>query len=213
MNRPSLHQELYLIAHDDDGKPLIQPPSLRLGLAGAVLLDLALNGRVNVTQGRIAVYDRSPIGDTVADSLIPAILNDRVNRDLKLWIKQIAEDIYDRTCGSLVAAGVLTKVTRRRLGVLAQVRYQPVDTTPAVRARAGVREATTDARGTPDAHYAALCGLVGVLRLESTLYINQPSNRLVGRLLTIAGEYSRPVQEITQTVDTLIGETAVAAYR
>ncbi|WP_055479557.1 GOLPH3/VPS74 family protein [Sphaerimonospora mesophila] len=212
MNRPPLHQELYLIAHDDDGKPLIQRPSLRLGLAGAVLLDLTLSGRLNVTQGQLAVYDRNPIGDTVADTLIPAILNDRANRDLKVWIKQIAEDIYDRTCGSLVAAGLLTKVTRRRLGMLAQTRYQPVDTAPAVRARAGVR-AAADGRETPDSHCAALCGLVGVLHLESALYIDQPSSQLIGRLRTIAGEHSRPVQEIVQTVDTLVGEAAVAIYR
>ncbi|MFC0864240.1 GPP34 family phosphoprotein [Sphaerimonospora cavernae] len=212
MNRLPLHQELYLIAHDDDGKALIQQPSLRLGLAGAVLLDLTLSGRLSVTQGQLAVYDRTPIGDTVADSLIPAILNDRANRDLKIWIKQIAEDIYDRTCGSLIAAGVLTKVNKRRLGMLAQTRYQPVNTTAAVRARAGVR-AAADRREEPDAHCAALCGLVGVLHLESVLYIDQPSSQLIGRLRTIAGEYSRSVQEIVATVDLLLGEAAVAVYR
>lgn len=212
MNRPPLHQELYLIAHDDDGKPLVQGASLSLGLAGAVLLDLTLSGRLHITQGQLAVYDPKPIGDAITDSVIPMILSDRVNRDLRLWTKLVAEDIYDRICGSLVAAGVLTKVTRRRLGVLSQTRYQPVDTAPAVYARAVVR-AAAEGREVPDAQTAVLCALVGVMHLESALYIDQPSSQLVSRLRHIGGEYFRPVQEVVSTVDRLIGEAAVSVRR
>lgn len=212
MNRLPLYQDLYLIAHDQAGKPLINQPSLSLGLAGAVLLDLALTGRLDITHGRLAVYDRNPIGDMVADSLVPLILRDRTNRDTRFWIRKVAEDIYDRTCGGLVAAGVLTRVTRRRMGVMSQTRYPPTDVAPLVRARSGVRNAV-EAVEQPDARCAALCGLVGVLRVEAALHLAQPSSQLVGRLRSIAREYPRPVNEVIGMVETLISEAAVALYR
>ncbi|WP_084517474.1 GOLPH3/VPS74 family protein [Microtetraspora niveoalba] len=212
MNRPPLYHDLYLIAHDQTGKPLVHLSSLSVGLAGAVLLDLALSGRLDITQGRLAVYDRSPIGDMIADSLVPVILKDRDNRDTRFWIKKVAEDVYDRACGGLVAAGVLTKVTRRRMGVMAQTRYQPADIAPVVRARAGVRGAAETGEQA-DARCAALCGLVGVLRLEGALHLAQPSGQLVGRLRAIAREYPRPVNEVIGVVETLITENAIALYR
>ncbi|WP_433414693.1 GOLPH3/VPS74 family protein [Microtetraspora malaysiensis] len=212
MNRPPLHHDLYLIAHDQTGKPLIHLSSLGVGLAGAVLLDLALSGHLEITQGRLAVYDRSPTGDMIADSLIPVILKDRDNRDTKFWLKKVAEDVYDRACGGLVAAGVLTRVTRRRMGVMSQTRYEPADVAPVVRARAGVRGAV-EAGEQPDARCAALCGLVGVLRLESALHLAQPSGPLVNRLRAIAREYPRPVNEVIGVVETLISENAIAMYR
>ncbi|GLW97956.1 GPP34 family phosphoprotein [Microtetraspora sp. NBRC 16547] len=212
MNRLPLYQDLYLIAHDPTGKPLIHQASLGIGLAGAVLLDLALSGRLDITQGRLSVYDRNPIGDSVADSLIPVILQDRDNRDTRFWIRKVAEDIYDRACGGLVAAGVLTRVTKRRMGMMTQTRYQPVDAAPVVRARSGVRQAV-EAWEHPDARSAALCGLVGVLRLEAALHLSQPSGQIVGRLRSIAREHPRPVNDVIGVVEALISENAVATYR
>ncbi|MCC5575176.1 GPP34 family phosphoprotein [Microtetraspora sp. AC03309] len=175
LNRLPLYQDLYLIAHDQAGKPLINQPSLSLGPAGAVLLDLALTCRLDITHGRLAVYDLNPIGD-------------------------------------MVAAGVLTRVTRRRMGVMSQTRYPPTDVAPVVRARSGVHNAV-EAVEQPDARCAALCGLVGVLRVEAALHLAQPSGQLVGRLRSIAREYPRPVNEVIGVVETLISEAAVALYR
>ncbi|NRQ32843.1 GPP34 family phosphoprotein [Nonomuraea sp. NN258] len=212
MERLPLHQELYLISHDHSGKPLIHQSSMALGLAGAVLLDLALRERLTIVQGQASVSDRTPVGDAVTDSLIPQIAQDRANRDVKFWIKRLAPDMYDRTCGSLVAAGVLTKVTKRRLGMLPYTRYQLTDMAAVVRAAAGVRSAVEGWKQ-PDDRSAALCGLVAVLRVETELYLDQPSSQLVGRLRTIARESTPAVQDVVTIVETLIAEAALAVYR
>ncbi|GAA3126390.1 GOLPH3/VPS74 family protein [Streptosporangium carneum] len=212
MNRPPLHHELYLIAHDNSGKPLVHQSSMALGLAGAVLLELALGDRLAATEGGVSVRDSTSVGDAVADSLIPLILRDRTARDIAFWTKKVAEDVYDRTRESLVSAGVLNRVTRRRLGVLSQTRHELADIASVVRACSGVR-AAVEGREEPDARCAALCGLVGVLQVDAALYLGQPSNQLIGRLRGIAEESSRVVQDVVGTVDTLISEAAVAVYR
>ncbi|MEV3984623.1 GPP34 family phosphoprotein [Nonomuraea sp. NPDC049758] len=212
MTRPPLHHELFLIAHDQSGKPLVHQHSMALGLAGAVLLDLALSGRVTVGQGRITVVDPTPVGDAVVDSLVPLMSRDRAEGEARFWIKKLAEDAYDRTRQSLVTAGVLVMVTRRRMGMLPYTRYQLADIASVVRASAGVRSAVEGWKQ-PDGRGAALCGLVGALRLEAELYLDQPSARLVERLREIAGEHSPVVREVVQLIDDMLGEAAVAVFR
>jgi hypothetical protein len=202
MNRLPLHEDLYLIAHDQSGKPLIHQSSMALGLAGAVLLELAVSGRVNVAGGRVTVA-RPPAGDA------PVPLADG---EVRLLIKKAADGLYDRTREALVASGVLVRVSRRRLGMLPYTRYQLADIASVVRASSGVRSAVEGWKP-PDARCAALCGLVAVLRLEAELYLDQPANRLVGRLREIASAAPPVVGELVAVVDTLVAEAAVAVYR
>ncbi|MEV0822977.1 GOLPH3/VPS74 family protein [Nonomuraea rubra] len=111
MDRLPLHQDLYLIAHDQAGRPLIHQSSLALGLAGAALLDLLLAGR-------------------------PAPADPR--SELK---RAVADGVYDRTREGLLDSGVLVRVSRRRMGVLPYTRYELADIASIVRASSGVRSA------------------------------------------------------------------------
>ncbi|WP_185844574.1 GPP34 family phosphoprotein [Nonomuraea sp. WAC 01424] len=212
MTRAPLHHELFLIGHDQTGKPLVHQHSMAVGLVGAVLLDLALSERVTVGQGRISVADPTPVGDPVVDSLVPMLARDRAERDAKFWIKKLAEDAYDRTRQSLVASNVLVMVTRRRMGMLPYTRYQLADIASVVRASAGVRSAVEGWKQ-PDGRGAALCGLVAALRLEAELYLDQPSARLIERLREIAVTHSPVVKDVVKLIDDMLGEAAVAVFR
>ncbi len=209
-----MHQELYLLGHEEDGRPLIHLPALRLGLAGAVLLDLVVTGRLHVAAGHLVVYDRTPLGDSVIDTVLRALLADRArrDRDLRTWLRCLAADADERSRGGLVAAGILTRTSRRRLGVLPRTRYEPTAHGPAVVARSGPRYAVYGHQP-PDAQCAALCGLLAVLRLHDTLYLDLPPGELLERLHAIALRQPRPMREITAAVEALIGELAVAVYR
>ncbi|MFG6192317.1 GPP34 family phosphoprotein [Nonomuraea sp. JJY05] len=198
MNRLPLHEDLYLIAHDQSGKPLIHQSSMALGLAGAVLLEQAISGRVTVAGGHVTVSGDAPV--PMADG------------DVRFLIKKEADGLYDRTREALLASGVLVRVSRRRLGMLPYTRYQLADIASVVRASSGVRSAVEGWKP-PDARCAALCGLVAVLRLEAELYLDQPANRLVGRLREIASAAPPVVGELVAVVDTLVAEAAVAVYR
>lgn len=207
-----LHQDLYLIAHNEAGKLLTHQSSISLGLAGAVLMELALRGRVAVGRGRVVVTDGTGVGDEMLDGLLALLARDRDGGDLRFWIRKTAENVYGRTREALVAAGALNAVIKRRLGLLPYVRHQLADITWVVRASSEVRSAAAGAKE-PDERCAALCGLVAVLRVESELYLGQPSSRLVPRLRAIADERSPVVRELVGVVDALIDEAALAVYR
>jgi hypothetical protein len=211
MNRPPLHQDLYLIAHDQSGKPLTHQSSMALGLAGAALLDLAVDGRVAVARGRVAVSGHvTRSGDPVVDDMLALIA--REPGDVRAPVKKVAESAYERTRADLVAAGVLVQVTKRVMGVLPTRRYQLADDAAVVRASSGARSAVEGWKQ-PDARCAALCGLIAVLRLEEELYLDHPSSQLVGRLREIARTGSREVAELIGLVETLVAEAALSVYR
>ncbi|MEV4092301.1 GOLPH3/VPS74 family protein [Streptosporangium saharense] len=212
MNGLPLPQELYLIAHEQSGRPLAHPSSMALGLAGAALLELVVGERVTVSGGRGALADDTPLGDAVVDGFLPMIRQDRSGGDVRTWIKQAAGNVYRHTQASLVTAGALTQVTRRRMGLISQTRHEITDMAWVVRACSGVR-AAAEGREPPDARCAALCGLVGVLEVDAALYLGQPSGQLVVRLRAIAAEHSPMIKEVVGIVETLTREAAIAVYR
>jgi hypothetical protein len=209
---PPLHQDLFLIGHDQSGKPLVHLHSMALGLAGAVLLDLALSERVTVAGGRIIVADRTPAGDAVVDALVPMLMRERGEGDAKFWIKKLAENVYEGSRRALVAAGVLVRVNKRRMGMVPYTRYEVAEIASVVRASSGVRSAVEGWKQ-PDGRGAALCGLVGALRLEAELYLDQPSGKLIDRLRGIANDHSPVVKEVVNLIDNMLGEAAVSVYR
>ncbi|MFI6299805.1 GPP34 family phosphoprotein [Nonomuraea sp. NPDC050790] len=209
---PPLYQDLFVVCHQENGKPLIHRSSISLGLAGAVLIDLALYGRVRLVGGRaVAVTDRTPTGDPVVDAYAAAFLRSQTNLDAVTWAKTVAADSYDRARRQLVRIGLLVEVTGRRLGMLPYRRYR-ADMASIVRASTDVRSAVSGWREM-DARGAALCGLVLALQVHTELYIGQSPAQLTTTLRTLVDEHSPQVKELVGLVETMIGEAAVAVYR
>ena len=65
-----LAEELLLLAYDDQtGKATGSRIGLDLGMAAAVLVDLALAGRVAYADGFLKVIDPTPTGEAIADAV------------------------------------------------------------------------------------------------------------------------------------------------
>lgn len=58
----TLAHELALLGYDDAGVNRLGRPTLDYGLAGALLLELTLAGRVEVADDRLVVTDPTPSG-------------------------------------------------------------------------------------------------------------------------------------------------------
>ncbi|MGC4851880.1 GOLPH3/VPS74 family protein [Micromonospora sp. DT4] len=218
-----LRDDLFLLGHDDDtGQPHLHRQALALGMAGAVLIDLVLAGRVTLDPNDdthpagdrwLRTYTDRPVGDLIADTAIASIHHARAAPPLKVWLRGFADDLYERTRAGLVAAGILHHTARRRLGGLVRAdTYLATDTKWAVIARARLRYLAAG-RQQPDNHTAALAGLVAVLGLATHLYLNEDTTILTTRLKTIADHHHRPVRDITAAVDAAVGDLATATYR
>ena len=84
-----LAEELLLLAYDDQtGKATGSRIGLDLGMAAAVLVDLALAGRIAYRDGYLAVVDPSPTGDP-----IPSPVINKAVKDVQARYAQLAADL------------------------------------------------------------------------------------------------------------------------
>jgi hypothetical protein len=203
MHALSLRDDLFLLAHDDVGKLVVAEANIGAGLAGATLIDLLLTSRVGVVDGRLDVLDGSPTGDDEADATLHAIQANTAPCGPRAWVSWISHGAYERVAEMLVNAEVVRRTTTRRLGVLQVVRCVPCNAADLVRVRSRVRFAI-HGRDLPDQATAALCGLVRVLRLETSLLLTMPTSDLLLALERVTAANDVTVRQVTNAVDTVI---------
>jgi hypothetical protein len=124
----TLAEEIVLLSLDDEtGRPvgrLGMAPDL--ALAGALVMDLALAGRVDTDRDRLWVVDTTPTWDRVTDAALAALDTPHAPGDARGAIMLLARQAPGARAAllqRLVAAGVLRLEQGRTLWVFADRRY------------------------------------------------------------------------------------------
>ncbi|MGG5887024.1 GOLPH3/VPS74 family protein [Falsiroseomonas sp. HC035] len=212
---------LLLLLDDETGKPVGLPgPAGDLALAGAILMELALAGRIDTDLDRLLVVQQRPTGDALLDGVLarlatgaPASLSPE--RTSRWWIQDLAKSgpefrtaILDR----LVAAGVLRRIEDRFLWVFPERRY------PKAEGRAETAEVRRRLRGVlledeiPDPRDALLIGLARAAGLVPLVLDEAEAAQAAARVDQVAGleELSRSLSAATRDVyATLLRQGAV----
>ena len=122
-----------LLLRDDDGK-FVHVPSWLLDriLAGAVLMDLAMEYRIDTDPERLVLLDDTPVGDSLLDPTLARIAEDQegAERDARYWVEQEAthaEEIREEALNRLVEVGILEREDDRFLWVFKSRRYPVID--------------------------------------------------------------------------------------
>ena len=86
----SLVEEILLLALDDRKGSFLQVPeySLELATSGAILMDLALQDRIDADLEELVVVSEEPTGDPILDPVLSEIAREK--RPLRAWILQLA---------------------------------------------------------------------------------------------------------------------------
>lgn len=236
-----LHADLYLLAHDtDSGALLVNQQSLELGLAGALLLELVFDRRVVVGQrhdahrdqwhwhpGCLTLRDAGPTENTLWSAALTTagwvVQAHRPGEHLRAWLHTFAaSDLYERVRASLLAAGLVQRSERRKLGGLMKTEvHLPVHYGFAVRARGQIRAAVAHhaqddtTRSTPPGDTCvALCGLFSALELGEFLYDPMPARDLDMWLKRVVEAHADPaITAVMHAVDAGRGDLALAAMR
>ncbi|MDG4793360.1 GPP34 family phosphoprotein [Micromonospora sp. WMMD1082] len=162
-----LAEELLLLAYDDEtGRATLPRISLDLGMAAAVLIELALAGRIAYADGALTAADPTPTGEPVTDAVLAKIAGDTPHSPSS-WVQRLRHGLRDRILGDLCDQGVVRDVDETELGFIHVHRYPVVDRSVEAETRQRLAEALTGAA--PDERTAALATLVAVLRMESAL--------------------------------------------
>ena len=185
----SICDQIVLLGLGEDGV-LDRPYDSRLdyAIAGASLLDLSFQNRIDTDPSRLFIISADPTGDPLLDSVLHQINSGPPNQPITYWISEIAryalvlrqqiiEDLADRK--------IIHREAGRRLIVLKTEKFPPTD--PQV-----VRDVERKLIDTllsdeiPDPDTVALIGLARASRLIELLLPHDQLERVEPRLEQLA---------------------------
>jgi hypothetical protein len=203
-----LADELFLIAHDDTtGRPRLHARAAELGLAGALLGELVLDGRITFHDGRLTVVDRRTPDDALAHLVLDQLIAEPQYRTVRIWLAFLAGESVDAVGQRLERAGQVNR-TRRRWG--RAVRYVPVDASAA--AWPGHRLRLVLLRGEPLAGTdALLAGLVAATGLSSLVLWDAPASSHQ-YLASLVAALPPPLRDLVAHLEAAVGD-AVLSHR
>ena len=124
----TLAEDLYLLACDDTtGRSVIDRAHLDLGLGGALLLDLALQQRIRLVDGHLAVTRDPPTGEPLLDSALAAVARQSRAHGPDHWVHHLARGANRAVQDRLVDVGVLQRDDHRILRVFPLHRTHETD--------------------------------------------------------------------------------------
>ena len=128
----TIAEEVLLLFIDDEKGTFIRGPDIHVELAmsGAVLMDLALENRIDTDPERLFVVDRSPVGDRILDETLRRIAAMEPERSTDYWLNELREEvpsIMGHFIDRLVERGILRRVEEKILWVFESRRYPIID--------------------------------------------------------------------------------------
>jgi hypothetical protein len=168
MGSVALAEELLLLAYDDEsGRATGSHIGLDLGMSAAVLVELALAGRIVYVDHTIMVSDATPTGVPIVDEVLARVAADSPHSPTS-WLQRLRYGLRDRVLGGLCARGVIRDVDETALGVIHLHRYPTVNASVEAEIRGRLNRAlSTDE--IPDVRTAALATLVAATRMTPAL--------------------------------------------
>lgn len=207
-----LAEELLLLALDDEtGRNRLN--SIDLGLAGAVLIELALLERVRVAErgesvkaGRLVVVPGpAPANPVLARGL--ELVADRAGRKPEHVLNPLGKGLREWLADALVDAGVLRREKHRVLGLFPTTRLPAQDTAHEATVRQLVWAALNGAR--PDPRTAAMIALLSALNAVTTVF-DAPDKRAVRKRAKEIAEGQWAATAVRKAIDAINAATVAA---
>ena len=123
---------ILLMLNDEDGRFVRVPSwSVEYAIAGSVLMDLAMENRIDTDLEHLILLDSTPIDDDLLDSALADIAKGEKN-DVRFWVEHTAQHSYEireKALQRLVDLGILERQDDRFMWVFKSRRYPIIDGT------------------------------------------------------------------------------------
>ncbi len=207
-----LADELFLVGHDQyTGKPQISDGALDTALAGGVLGELVLAGRLSVGDDTVVVVrDQRPHGDRVSDAAMAEILKQRESHPVRAWVEYLRDHARTMVAPRLIHAGLIERLEVRAM-LRQTVRYKAVDTLKAAAPQARLRY-MLDHPENLDEQTAVLGGLVMASGLEFVLG-GGSSRQIREGLAQMSRLLKTDLQSLVAGVESAVAQIALSARR
>lgn len=202
-----LAEDLYLLAiNGTTGRLLIDTAHLDLGLGGALLLDLARRGQVDLVDSGVVAGTGPPTGDQLLDAGLNLIRGESTGHGPDHWVHRLGRAAHRTVRDHLVDAGVLRRDDDRLLHVIPVHRTRETDG----RLHQALRQDLDDSvlhRHPPSPETAALASLVLAIGLDRELFPGWDRHEIRHRMTEIAdgGWVARAVAGAVTVIDVALG--------
>ncbi|MFE5514874.1 GPP34 family phosphoprotein [Streptomyces sp. NPDC056529] len=185
----TLAEEIMLLSLDDESGAAKEKQSAAWAVAGGILLDLVLAGRVTVDGGRLRVADKTPTDVPLLDERLRQITEwaGRRSRAPKVteWLTKDHHKAVKATTESLHGRALVRAEQRRVLGIFPVTRYPEADGSVERELRDRLRAVVLDGAA-PDTRTAGLVALVHGAKLHRVAFPDVPRKEIAPRLEEIA---------------------------
>lgn len=200
--RLTLPEEYALLALDDEsGKiPFSLSETALHGLAGALLLELALRGRLRLSGRRVDVVEGPPARDPLLNEVLHELRWARKSRTVRQWVEKLARRrSWRRVVGGLARARILDERSHRVLGLFPARRYPT--RTPQVEdeVRGRLRRVAVEGAA-PDARTACLLVLVHATGLATRVF-SRPERRRARERARALAQHSEWAGRVAKAID------------
>jgi golgi phosphoprotein 3 len=199
-------EEIVLLQLDDSQGRFVNLPlsAADVVLAGAALMELALNNRVDSDLDRLILVDAKPTGDDILDDVLKQLTEAGGEMTAGAVLERISvngEKYQEIALKRLLANGILREENGRFLWVFHTRRYPVIDDSEQREVRARLRQLVlTDE--IPDPRDVVLiclieaCGLLGLVLSPDEIAQTQTRVEQLGRLDLIGQAVTKAVAEI-----------------
>jgi golgi phosphoprotein 3 len=171
----TLAEELLLLGLDDKSGEVLLSVSTALpyGIAGAILLDLHLKNRIELTDKYVRIISTEKTGNELLDEVLALIQVKIELEEPKFWIRNIngsVEDLVDKIINVLVSKGILKKEEKKILWIIPVDRFPTNDPLPEVHTRILIRSIVLE-NAEPSERTLALLSLIKSSNLIDELFL------------------------------------------
>ena len=131
MNPLTLADEIVVLALDDSSGEISPTylPVASIAAVGGILMELALQGRIDTDLKSLFIVNPAPTGDDLLDPILSEIGAEPERHSSAWWIDELSgrhPDLVERILRRLVKAGILRQEERRFLWVFSRRAYPQV---------------------------------------------------------------------------------------
>ncbi|WP_405571320.1 GOLPH3/VPS74 family protein [Streptomyces sp. NBC_01167] len=185
----TLGEEIMLLSLDDESGAAKERQAAGWAVAGGIVLELVLAGRIAVDRERLTVKDTTPTGTRLLDERLALIdaWASKKSRPPKItdWLTRDHDKAVTATIDSLRERGLVSEEQRKVLGLFPVRRYPEADGSAERELRSRLAALVLH-NATPDDRSAGLIALIHAAKLHRLAFPDLPRKEVSPRMEEIA---------------------------
>lgn len=209
----NLIDQLTLLALDDEkGTFLADSTAYAYAIAGAVIMELALDKRIDLSSDKVVVKDKTKTGDKIIDTYFETIIESTKERKIKSWVERFgnkSDKIKRDTIEKLIENRILEKKEDKILWIFSYNKYPAQNSRPENQLRQRLYDIIVNSHR-PELKEIMLLNLIQSCSLGKEVFGKEQTKTFKNKLKSI-NEYdhlgdavSKSVKEVCDAINAML---------